>query len=285
MLERDEVCFDTRTVKQPFAGQLAAADGDTSLHLLVAFIELNRWVVQIIDRCEALDLIFAENKFPQHGHGYGDKRAEQNEIAQLHTAAEAHAQEHEEKNDRGAVITLNMAEQNGHRRVEREQNDVQRVIDFILHAQNGDVLCIGQHKADFHKLARLERAARKADPRARVDALAALHADAEKHGVEHDKNGKTRDEIPERRNAFVIDEGKHKRREKARNGHDELRFEIIRVHRAGNAFQKNKAERGYCEHQKPKKLVRAAEKGRNSKENAAVFRKITCFQKNQKKPK
>ena len=64
-----------------------------------------------------------------------------------------------------------------------------------------------------------------------------------------------------------------------------LRFEIIRVHRAGNAFQKNKAERGYCEHQKPKKLVRTAEKGRNSKENAAVFRKITCFQKNQKKPK
>lgn len=32
------------------------------------------------------------------------------------------------------VITLKMAEQNGHRRVEREQNDVQRVIDFILHA-------------------------------------------------------------------------------------------------------------------------------------------------------
>ena len=32
-----------------------------------------------------------------------------------------------------------MAEQNGHRRVEREQNDVQRVIDFILHAQNGDM--------------------------------------------------------------------------------------------------------------------------------------------------
>ena len=30
VLERDEVCFDTRTVKQPFAGQLAAADGDTS---------------------------------------------------------------------------------------------------------------------------------------------------------------------------------------------------------------------------------------------------------------
>ena len=56
MLERDEVCFDTRTVKQPFAGQLAAADGDTTLYLLVAFIELNRWVVQIIDRCEALDL-------------------------------------------------------------------------------------------------------------------------------------------------------------------------------------------------------------------------------------
>ena len=172
-----------------------------------------------------------------------------------------------------------MAEQNGHRRVEREQNDVQRVVDFILHAQNGNVLCIGQHKADFHKLARLECAARKADPRARIDALAALHADAEKHGVEHDKNGKTRDEVPERRNTFVIDEGEHKRREKARNGHDELRFEIIRVHRAGNAFQKNEAERGYCEHQKPKKLVRTAEKGRNSEEDAAVFRKITCFQK------
>lgn len=66
---------------------------------------------------------------------------------------------------------------------------------------------------------------------------------------------------------------------------DELRFEIIRVRRAGNAFQKNKAERGYCEHQKPKKLVRTAEKGRNSKENAAVFRKITCFQKNSEEAK
>jgi len=113
----------------------------------------------------------------------------------------------DQPNDRGAVITLNMAEQNGHRRVEREQNDVQRVID-CGNLFSANIKSSASHLSIIwttHLFGSMK--ATNGDKRAEQNEIAQLHTAAEAHAQEHEeKNDQTSELV---KICFMLTYAKH----------------------------------------------------------------------------
>lgn len=248
MLKGHEVRLYAAAVKEALAEQLSAADGKPTLILLIALVELDGRVIKIIDGRETLDLVLTQNVIPDKWERKCNDCTEQEKIPQLNASRKTHAQEHEEEDDRSAVITLQMAKENRNSGVKRQKEDLQRIRDLIFFAHNSNVFGVRQHEEDLYKLTGLKSTPGNADPRLGVNTAAALYADAENERIHHGGNGDTGNELPKSGDIVVVDEGQKRRSRKTNERDNELCLKIVRIGRTGYTFQQKQAEDGYTEH-------------------------------------